>query len=320
MPINVLIKTDQMPRQMWLKERRRGIGGSDIAGVVGMSPWSSPIKVYQAKIGELPDIPETEAMHFGTELEAFVAKEFERQTGLRVRKRNAILYHSKQEKWMLANVDRLVIGRHEGLECKTTNAFSADKWSEEKVPDQYFLQCQWYMGVTGYPRWHIAVLIGGQHFLHRVIERDDELIAQLMEKGRDFWFNHVVPRIPPEFDGSRSSAELLSYMYPEGRPETVNLPNRFADELKRHDEIVEQINKLKTEKAAIENRIKAQMKEAEVAQVQGRTVTWKTINCTRFDQSQFKRDHSELYVDYLKSKPQRKFLVKKMPDMAVEGK
>lgn len=312
MPLNVLVKTADMPHEEWLRKRQNGIGGSDIAAVVGMSPWSSPIKVYQAKIGELPNIEESEAMHFGTIFEKEVAKEFERRTGLKVRKKNAILYHSEENKWMVANVDRLVVGRKEGLECKTTNAFAAGEWTSEKVPDQYFLQCQWYMAVTGYLRWHIAVIIGGNHFIHKVIDRDDGLIQMLMEKGKDFWFNHVIPRNPPEIDGSKASTELLKYMYPEGDAgKVIQLPNRYAAELERYDELDQEIERLEAEREKIKNQIKAEMKTAEVARVNNRVITWKTIHSNRFQTSEFKKAHTDLYADYLKSVPQRKLIIKK---------
>src|SRR5690606_30783967 len=128
-------------------------------------------------------------------------REFSLRTGLKVRRRNAILQHQQYE-WMIANIDREVVGVREGLECKTTSAFNAGEWKNDEIPAPYIVQCQHYMAVTGYSAWWIAVLIGGNKFVYKRIERDDELIEQLIELEKDFWENHVMKNVPPEMDGS----------------------------------------------------------------------------------------------------------------------
>src|SRR5699024_6188096 len=296
----VLINTKDLTHLEWLEQRQKGIGGSDIAGILGLSPWSSPIKVYQDKIGELPPTKETEVMYWGNVLEDIVAKEFQKRSGMKVRRRNAILQREDYP-YMLANVDRLIVSKKEGLECKTTNEFMKSEWIEgEKVPEQYFLQCQWYMAVTGYERWHIAVLIGGNKFHMDVIERDDELIEMMMNEAKNFWENHVIPENPPEFDGSKASDEVLKQLYPESNAElSVQLGNRFIDELETYDQLKD--NKKQIDKAIkdIENRIKGKMEDAEVAKAGGRRIMWKTYESNRFDTKTFKKEKPELYKKYV---------------------
>lgn len=306
-----LVKTNELTHEEWMEQRKKGIGGSDIAGILGMSPWSSPIKVYQDKIGELPPIEENEAMYWGNVLEDIVAKEFAKRTGLKVRRKNAMLCHPEYP-FMIANVDRMIVGKKEGLECKTTNEFAKNDWIEgEEVPAQYFLQCQWYMGVTGYKKWHIAVLIGGNKFHYDTIERDDELIEMMIKEADRFWNEHVVKRIPPEFDGSKASEELLKRLYPYSDSEkVVHLTNRFADDLQRYDELKEQKKEIEESIKEIENRIKGEMQDAEVAKVGERKITWKTFSSKRFDSKRFKKEHPDLYNEYVLESSYRKFQVK----------
>ena len=104
--------------------------------------------------------------YFGNVLEEVVAQEFAKRTGLKVQRRNAILQHPAYP-WMLANVDRLIVGERIGLECKTASEYLKKEWEGEEIPVTYLLQCQHYMAVTGYEAWWIAVLIGGNKFVYK---------------------------------------------------------------------------------------------------------------------------------------------------------
>jgi len=306
----VLVTTTNINREDWLLARRKGIGGSDIAALVGMSKYNSPMTVYMDKIGEMPATEENEAMYWGNVLEEVVAKEFEKRSGLKVRKKNAIMQHPQYE-MALANVDRLVVGKNEGLECKTTSAFLLNEWNEEEVPPAYFLQCQWYMAVTSYQRWHLAVLIGGNTFKFFTIDRDDELINVLLSKAKDFWNDHVLKHEPPIFDGSDASSELLAYMYPESTAdEEIELSpdaDKWLSELKKIKEQEKEIKKKKTE---AENNIKAEMGTAEIGRVNGQTVTWKSVEANRIDTKALKKENADLVERYMVSSQSRRLLIK----------
>lgn len=307
----VLAKTNELTREEWLEQRKKGIGGSDIAGIMGLSPFSSPIKVYQDKLGELPPQEDNEKMYWGRVLEDLVAKEFQNRTGLKVRRKNAMLQHPKY-KYMLANVDRVIVGAKEGLECKTTSEFMKNEWVEgEEIPAHYLLQCQWYMAVTGFKKWHIAVLIGGNKFHYDVIERDEELIQMMIEQARGFWENHVLKEDPPAFDGSQSSEEVLKQLYPQSEPtKTIYLLNSYEEKLERYDELKEQKKEIEYEIKEIENQIKGEMEDAEVAQTDSRKITWKTVASKRFNSKAFKKDHPELYQEYVNESSYRRFQIK----------
>lgn len=309
MSAQVLVNTLDMSRSEWLQHRRKGIGGSDAAAVAGLSPWKSPVAVWLEKTGQVEPEELGEAAYWGTVLEDIVAQEFTKRTGFKVRRRNAILQHHEYP-WMIANVDRMLVGSSEGLECKTTSAYNAKEWDGDEVPAQYLIQVQHYMTVTGAKAWWLAVLIGGQRFVHKRIERDDELIQQLIEIERDFWENHVVPCVPPEMDGSPASTELLKRMYPEGKPAAIDLPSDAGELIETLDFLNEELKALEERKAECENRLKAMLGENEAGRFGERLVTWKNIVSNRFDSKTFAKDYPELYKKYLKTSKYRKFAVK----------
>jgi len=311
MQAEVLTMTNDLNHDEWLDIRKKGIGGSDAAAIAGLNKWKSPVAVYMEKIGEIQgDRIDSEAAYFGNVLEDVVAQEFSRRTGLKVRRRNAMLQHPEHP-WMIANIDRLIVGEKTGLECKTTSAFLADQWDGEEVPIQYILQCQHYMAVTGFKAWWIAVLIGGNKFVYKKIERDDELISNLIDIEKDFWENHVVPQIPPDFDGSEASSELLKAMYPEAEPESeIELPDEAYTLIYALDEIKTEMDELSTRKKEYENKLKSMLGNFETGIARDRIVTWKPYSRKTVDSKRLKKERPEIYEQYLKESHSRRFNIK----------
>lgn len=311
MNTTVLTLTNGMSHKQWLQSRKKGIGGSDAAAILGLNKWKSPIAVYLDKIGQAPKEEEqSEAAYFGNVLEEVVAQEFSKRTGLKVRRRNAILQHSEYP-WMLANVDRLIVGEKAGLECKTASEYLKDEWKDDEIPASYLIQCQHYMAVTGYEAWWIAVLIGGNKFVYKKIERDEEIIQYLIEEEKNFWLNHVEKEIPPMFDGSDASSDLLKALYPEAKPDTeIELPPDAETLVSALDQVSAELKELEARKKEYENQLKAMMGENEKAYAGERTITWKSIFSNRFDSKRFAKDHPELYQQYLNQSSYRRFAVK----------
>ncbi|MEH7342722.1 YqaJ viral recombinase family protein [Bacillus sp. JJ1532] len=311
MQAQVLTLTVDMSREEWLKARKAGIGGSDAAAIAGLNKWKSPIGVYLDKTGQAPDEDKAgEAAYWGNMMEDIVAQEFSKRTGLKVRRRNAILKHPEHH-FMLANVDRLIVGAREGLECKTASEYLKDLWEGEEIPASYLLQCQHYMAVTGYVAWHIAVLIGGNKFVYKKVERDEELIQYLIDIEKNFWEEHVLKQIPPAFDGSDASVDLLKTMYPESIPDTeISLPPDTNTYLNALDQVNEELKELEDQKKEYENKIKALMGDNENAIVGDRLITWKSITSNRFDSKRFSAEYPELHNKYTKQSSYRRFAVK----------
>ena len=242
-----------------------------------------------------------------------VAKEFSHRTGYKVKKKNAILVH-KDYPYMLANVDRLIVGKVNGekcgLECKTASEYTKKYWEGEEVPLSYMLQCQWYMLITGYKKWFIAVLIGGNKFLYKEIDRDEELIQNIKDIAIDFWENNVLKLNPPVLDGSNSANDLLKEQYPEATKTTIKLDNSVLDKIERIEQLSEQIKELEEEKKTHENQIKDMLKDNETGIVGDRKVVWKNSSRTTFNTKDFKLKYPELYSEFSKTSISRRFSIK----------
>ncbi|MDE7212886.1 MAG: YqaJ viral recombinase family protein [Lachnospiraceae bacterium] len=206
------IPTANMDRQEWLKLRRTGIGGSDAGAVCGLNPYSSPMKVYHDKTCPQTEDADNESIRQGRDLEEYVAQRFMEATGLKVRRSN-YMYRSVEHPFMLADIDRLVVGEDAGLECKTASAYSTDKWKNGAIPVHYIIQCYHYMAVTGRRAWYIVVAILGKEFLYRKLVWDEELIRQMVGVEERFWMNHVMKGTMPEVDGSDACDAVLAQYF-----------------------------------------------------------------------------------------------------------
>ena len=193
----------EVSHENWLRLRKTGIGGSDAGAVCGLNPYSSAMKIFRDKISDIVEETNNEAMRIGHDLEDYVAKRFTEATGLKVRKSN-FMYRSVEHPFMLADVDRLVVGEDAGLECKTVSAYSADKWADGNIPLHYVMQCYHYMAVTGKRTWYIAAVILGKEFIYRKLEWDDEIINGIIAKEEYFWNEYVTKGILPPPDGSKA--------------------------------------------------------------------------------------------------------------------
>ena len=204
-----LVSTLNIEKDRWLRCRKRGLGGSDAGAVCGLNPYRTAIQVYQDKISDETDMIDNEAMRQGREFEDYVARRFTEATGKKVRRANA-MYYDEKNPFMLADVDRVLIGENAGLECKTASPYMADKWKDGKIPLSYQIQCYHYMSVFQADAWYIAVLIYGKKFIYHKIERNEEIIEDLTKIEKDFWQNHVLCRKMPDPDGSKLADEKKS--------------------------------------------------------------------------------------------------------------
>lgn len=209
-------------RAAWLAERRTGIGGSDIAALLGLSPYKTQVELWLDKTGRAPDIEpdadQAERMHWGTVLEDIVARHYAGLRGVKIQRINTMLRHPAYPA-ALANIDRAVVtegsrarwdeaaarvlGADRILEVKTAHALaqgSAD-WGEpgtDQVPQHYWMQCQWYLAITGLPFADLAVLFGGQKFSEYTIHADAGLQADLLAEAQGWWQRHVIEDMPPQ--------------------------------------------------------------------------------------------------------------------------
>lgn len=305
--------TLDMSRQEWLAERTKGIGGSDAATVLGLNKWKTPFELYLEKTGQsFVDESQAEAAYFGNILEDVVANEFEVRTGKKVRKNNFMLQHYKHD-FIRANIDRKVVGEDALLECKTASAYLAKDWEGDEIPDSYLVQVQHYLGVTGYKKAYIAVLIGGQRFVWKEVERDEELIKMIFEAEVNFWNNHVLANNPPALDGSSAAEQFLKKRYEESEAgKSIDLDSSYSDKLTHLNELKDTIKQLKEQQLQIENEIKNELKDAELGFVKSYQVSWKPINQKRVDSKKLREHFPDIYEKVVKETSYRKFNVKEI--------
>lgn len=302
-----LCSTKDLSREDWLKTRKQGLGGSDISAIFGLNRWKSPVDVYLDKAGLSEPAEESEYMYWGAVLEEVVAREFTRRTGYKVRRRNAVLVNDDYP-YLLANIDRELVGERVGLECKTASAYKAAEWEDDKVPDEYMLQVQHYMAVTGYKAWWLAILIGGNTFRILQVDRDDEIIELIKDRAQEFWETYIVPQVIPPLDGT--SRETLLQLYPESNGETVQLTSEINRLVGQRQAINASIKALQEEKDALETKIIGAIGSAEVGESRDYTVKYKTTVTRRLDTKKLRKEEPELAQKYTTESSQRRFTVK----------
>ena len=245
-----------MEHEKWLEERRKGIGGSDAAKVLGYSRWGGPFSVYQDKVnGIRDDVSDLEAVHFGTVLEEVVAREFAERAGLKVHRLNRIVT-SPEHPFMLANIDRKISGQNVGLECKTANARKAEEWKDDELPTEYYVQMQHYCAVMGWEGCWVACLIGGQRFVYKFVPRNDEFIAGMVAGEREFWEGHVIPRIPP------APGAFDTVSVPQTAEEMLTPTDEDMDIARELAELKNILDTVEARKDALENQLKARIGSA----------------------------------------------------------
>ena len=317
-PALKLVRTRDLSRDEWLTVRRQGIGSSDAAAAVGLNPYKSQLQLWMEKTGRDGALPvvdpndDQSPMYWGTLLEPIVAAHYTRRSGHRVRRVNAVLQHPEHS-WMLANIDREVVGASDVqiLECKTAGIHGARLW-RDGVPEYVQLQVMHQLAVTGKQAADVAVLLGGQELQVFRIERDDTLIAQLVALEQQFW-GYVERDQQPPADGSASAELALRCLYPRDSGTTLDLSTDlemsgvFSDLLAVREVITTQT----ALESQLKQRIQQRMGEATRAVFEIGEVSWKrSKDGTSLDTTQLLKEHPEMAQTYAVTKPgSRRFLV-----------
>lgn len=308
-----------------ITNRHLYIGGSDIASIMGLSRWKTPLKLWCEKTQKLPapDLSNVEAVEMGTELEQFVADMFTKRTGKAVR-RSPKVYQHKDYPYMVAHVDRLVTGTDELLECKTCSIFKKEEWENEEIPQEYILQVMWYLGITGRKIGHIAVLIGGQCFKYKQIEFDQELFDQMVECAKEFW-QHVQDETPVPVVAEDD--DTLKELYSSHSEVMIELMPTDADTLQTveaFETAIAHLQELKMHKANLDDEIKEEetkikdiIKDNLGIKTPKYVVTWKSQSKTSLDTKTLKAEKPEIYAEYSQTSSYRVMRISKNKGMEV---
>jgi putative phage-type endonuclease len=265
--------TDALPRVEWLEMRRQGLGGSDVAAAMGLSPYATPVSLWLDKVEGREDT-DNERFEWGRRQEVPISLAFAEKTGLEVT-RLPVMLRSKVSPFMLGNPDRFV-GDDAMLEIKNVGVNQAHQWADGP-PLHTRLQGQAYLFVAG-PQFkvvHFAALIGGNQFVTFEVIRDDELIASMVAACEKFWTLVTLKRMPG-VDGSEITQKALKAHYGKAELEEIEVSNEFVTLLEQRA-LAKAVVKMDTEKLTeIENEMIVLMKGAEIAMHDGEIVaTWK---------------------------------------------
>jgi predicted phage-related endonuclease len=259
--------------------RRSFLGGTDIAALVGVSQWATPLSVFEDKRPDLaapkPD-RQNATMRLGNLLEPVVADLFTAETGIKLRRRSKPV-RCKDHPWEGGHLDR--IADDPGWVYEGKWAMGKREWDSETgpvIPRGYMVQCQWYLHITGSPYGHLGVLLGYGEFRRYRFERDEPLIETLVQIGDAFWHDHVLPGIPPEVDGSEDWGRRLREMHPQDDGSEVvatAYQQGLLDALRHRQRVAEATAK---EAEIARQRVMDSMADATRMVSPIATVTWKT--------------------------------------------
>lgn len=272
-------------RAEWLELRRKGLGGSDIAGVLGLSPWSSPMSVWCDKMGLSEESEERNFRRdLGLRLEPVIADLYEKQTGRTLAKLvdYEVVTHPEYP-FLIGTPDRIVATTHPdypiGVELKTSargDEFGAS--GTDEVPEHYYLQCMHYMEILDYDTWDIALLRGGSEFSIYTIRRDDNfrsIWADVLPRLVEFWEKNVLGNVPPDVDGSEAWGLYLAKKHganllpiADATTEAEMLVRKLEAGLAKQKQLDEAVD-------AIKNQLKALIGDYDGFRCDEGKVTWK---------------------------------------------
>lgn len=255
-------------RDEWLKERRNGIGGSDIVRII-----DRPFPVWANKMGLDFDRndDETDAMWLGNVLEDHIVQWLRNEfpvlgiTGYK----DKMLYAHDEYDWARYTPDgratkSITNDIHYVLECKYVGAGMRKNWVDG-IPQYVQDQVQWGMFVMGYPMALVGAVVGGER-KYGWVERDEKRIKFLFDVGQEFW-GLVQSETPPAVDGSEQTSDLISRMNPEVVTQTIQLSNDLWGMDQEYDGIVEQIKELEDRKNEIRNKVLLELGENAIGQL-----------------------------------------------------
>lgn len=262
----------------WDGLRSRGLGGSEIAAVVGLSPWQSRFSLWHLKRGTLPKQEVNAGMHWGTLLEPIIGGHFAEQHP-EFWTWESGTYCNAERDWQIANPDRLLMPTEDVgadtdplgiLEVKTASAFDAHEWGRgpEDIPPYYRCQALWYLDALELPTCHFAVLIGGSDYREYEIAYNADEAKWLRDQGEAFW-QSVLDGEAPKIDGSDATYQAVRKLHPEIDDETVEIDPEIHEWFQTSKKAAEQMT---TEHTCAKATLLDAMGQARYAEVAGTRV------------------------------------------------
>ena len=269
-----------------LEERKKYIGASEAAGVLGLSRYANqtPLFIWSVKTGQI-DAPQEESlpMWVGTESEEMVAKRFTLETSKKVHKVSDIIYHPKYP-FLACHIDRKVEGEDTILQCKTASAFKYAEWDND-IPKEYIIQEFHELACTGYKKAIIACLIGNSKFVMKeiIFEEHKKTIEDMIKKEVYFWENYVLTKTMPVQITAKDN-EIIYQMFPIATEEE---PIKLSDEADRIADLIKanqaDLMNLKDIISRNQNELKIMLKENACGETGKYRILWKNVHKNKYE-------------------------------------
>lgn len=289
---------------------RNRLGCSEIAQALGVSPWGTPLELWEQKTGRVrrPDISDDLRIKLGHRLEQVVAELYCAETGHRVARDNRS--HTLPNLPLVGNIDRRIVGAKRGLEIKTSlGKFGGADWTDasDGIPLHYLMQVNGYLLLTGWESWDVAALLAGPQLRIYTIQRDPEMERLIIDGVREFW-RCVETDTPP----APVSSEDANRRWPHSSTDTKAASDSARVYIERLREIHALVADAEREAEHIELLLKTEMQDAEaLADEKGRPlVTWKTSTSRRIDTAALKLAMPDIAAQYTRETQSRRFSLK----------
>lgn len=295
---------NKIEREAFLHRRKSGIGGSDISAIMGLNKWRTPLDIYNDKTSDTIDLTPNDILDLSSYLEDYTARKYADIKGYTVKRYNQEITHPKYS-YLKGNIDRRII-KYTGdsnigiLECKAVSTYNFRKIEQFGLPDEYLLQMQFYFAVSNYRyNWgEFAVLNrdNGKLLIIPVMP-DREIGKACIEAGKNFWENHVIPKIPPI---ENANAEKINLPKTEGKLVDLSNNNKLAELLKQYKEY----SNLKSEAESLVDEVKSEIinmtKEMQAVICNNYKIYNTTSTRKAVDTTKLKKENLDIYNKYLK--------------------
>lgn len=293
-----------------LSATRGYIGGGNIAGILGVSPYKSPLDEYLTITGQVePEDGSREAFFKRRKaLEPFAAEVFEQQTGLQIVRRNE-RYGDSEHAFIKAEIDFETSDGCNG-ETKTVHPLAARDWGEagtDEIPVYVTAQAMHGLMVNGKPGTWVHALIGLDDDRIYRIERDQETIAAIRAREVEFWNHHVLPLVPPE----PTTVEDLRRLFRQDTGASIEAEGDTLIAINRLRDLHATVKPMEKEIEALKLQVQLAMRDAATITVDGKPLaTWKTQTAKRFNQAEFAAAHPDLAAQFKRASESRVFRIK----------
>lgn len=259
--------------EAFLQARASGIGGSDVATLLGVNPYKTRLDLYLEKRGEIAPKPDNSLTKAGRAMEEVIAAMVAEREGVKLRRVNRTLRHPKHD-FLIAHVDRDFVGQEKGLEIKNVSPRMAPLWGRDgeadAVAEYYIPQPHHYMLVMGYPAFDVAAYFGGDDLRVYPMERDPEMDDLIIETAHEFWTKHVLAGVPPEPEFAHpTTAGLFKRIYPGTNGETIEADEMIRAWAKVAQDAAEKAAEYSKAAEAAKNHLLAYMGDAAILKLDG---------------------------------------------------